>query len=224
MSSRAKLYSYSDGDKFKNKSVEEIFTSIAEENFWIEDDSVSGFGSSLVQSATIVKELPGFIKQFKIKSIFDIPCGDFNWMRTVDLSVIDYTGADIVKKIIDRNIEKYQSASKKFICLDLLKDRFNAYDLVFCRDCLVHFSFAYIKAAIQNIKNSGSKYLMLTTFPEEDANEDIQTGGWRPLNFEKPPFNFGKPIYILNENCTELDGVFKDKSLGVWEVQNISYL
>jgi hypothetical protein len=221
MSSRSKLYSYSDGNKFKDKNVEEIFTSIAEENFWIEDESVSGFGSSLQQSAKIVKELPEIFSKFEIKSVIDIPCGDFNWMRTVDLSKIDYTGADIVKKIINKNIEKYETASKKFTCFDLLKDNFDNYDLVFCRDCLVHFSFANIKAAIQNIKNSKSKYLMMTTFPEEDSNEDIQTGGWRPLNFEKPPFSFGKPVYLLNENCTEMDGVFHDKSLGIWIIDEI---
>ena len=72
--------------------------------------------------------------------------------------------------------------------------------------------------ALENIKRSGSKYFMTTTFPGEETNANIDTGGWRPLNLEKPPFQFPPPLYLLNEQCTEMDGAFADKSMGVWEV------
>jgi hypothetical protein len=30
--------------------------------------------------------------------------------------------------------------------------------------------------------NSGSIWLMMTTIPQEEHNQDIPTGGWRPIN------------------------------------------
>ena len=158
---------------------------------------------------------------FKIKSIFDIPCGDFNWFRNLDLSGISYTGGDIVKKIISNNKKMYSTGDIRFIDFNLLEDDVLKTDLVFCRDCLVHFSFDDINKALTGIKKSGSIYLMTTTFPDEKVNDDIPTGGWRPINLEMQPFNFQSPILLLNENCTEMNGAFKDKSLGLWKIDSI---
>jgi hypothetical protein len=46
-------------------------------------------------------------------------------------------------------------------------------------------------------------------------------GKWRPLNMQLPPFNFPNPICIINEKCTEGEGEFKDKSLGLWRLKDI---
>lgn len=89
------------------------------------------------------------------------------------------------------------------------------------RDCLVHLSLENIYNSIKNIKASGSKYLMTTTFPEHPVNFDIQTGDWRPLNLQIKPFNFPKPLILINENCTELNGRFRDKSMALWEIDKI---
>lgn len=37
------------------------------------------------------------LKKYSIKSILDIPCGDFSWMKKIELDGIEYIGADIVK-------------------------------------------------------------------------------------------------------------------------------
>ena len=218
---RSDLYDYSNGEQFKGKSTTEIFTTIADQNYWVEEESVSGFGSSKAQTAEIIRLLPEVFQQFSIHTLLDAPCGDFNWMKGVDLTGIDYTGADIVAKIVNNNNLRYSKENIKFTRLDLLKDDLGAYDLLFCRDCLVHLSFADIQTALNNIKESSITYLMTTTFPEQDKNKDIQTGGWRPLDLEKAPFNFPPPIYLLNEKCSEQNGIFQDKSLGLWEVRNL---
>lgn len=218
---RADLYPYSDGSRFIGRAADEIFNEIENNNIWLEDESVSGSGSTFEQTKEIIKELPGIINMFKIKSIFDIPCGDFNWFRNLDMSGISYTGGDIVKKIISNNKKMYSKGDIRFIDFNLLEDDVLKTDLVFCRDCLVHFSFADINKALTGIKKSGSIYLMTTTFPDEKVNDDIPTGGWRPINLEMPPFNFQSPILLLNENCTEMNGAFKDKSLGLWKIDSI---
>jgi hypothetical protein len=35
-----------------------------------------------------------------VKSLLDIPCGDFHWMRRVNLQGLSYVGADIVRELI----------------------------------------------------------------------------------------------------------------------------
>lgn len=62
---------------------------------------------------------------------------------------------------------------------------------------------------------------MATTFPRQLENFDTHTGGWRPIDFTIPPFNFPTPLYLLNEGCTEADGLFEDKSLGLWEIDSL---
>ena len=219
---RARLYNYADGAAFANQSTKETFTKIAGNNAWLASESVSGIGSSLQQTAEITTQLPAVLKSLQVERLLDLPCGDFNWMQKVDLSGIHYTGADIVEHLITSNQQKYANKNNTFITLDLLKDDISAYDLIFCRDCLVHLSFADIQKAIANIQKSGSKYLMTTTFPAQTTNEDIITGGWRPIHLEKAPFDFPKPLYLLNERCTEMEGAFADKSLGIWEIATLS--
>ena len=218
---RSTLYEFADGSKFVGKSTEDIFNEIIENNFWLESETVSGIGSSLIQTAEILKTLPLLFDQFQIKSLFDIPCGDFNWFQKVDLSNIQYLGGDIVNKIVIQNNKKFKKDNISFVHFDLLEDEINAFDLIFCRDCLVHFSFKDIFKAIASVKRSNSTYLVTTTFPDQEINKDIQTGGWRPLNFGIAPFNFPNPIYLLNEKCTEMESVFKDKSLGLWKVSDL---
>ncbi len=94
-------------------------------------------------------------------------------------------------------------------------------DLIFCRDCLVHFSNDNILKTFENLKNTGSKYILTTTFTECDENIDIVTGDWRIINLTLAPFNLPEPLQIINENCTEGDGAFSDKSLGLWKISDL---
>ena len=156
-----------------------------------------------------------------ISTMLDIPCGDFYWMKNIELSNIDYTGADIVKEMIQNNIDKYGGDCIRFRHMNLIKGELPKVDLVFCRDCLVHFSFGDIFLALDNVYNSQSEFFLTTTFTGRKENYDIATGDWRPLNLEIAPFMFPKPLRIINEGCKELDGAYEDKSLGLWRIADI---
>jgi hypothetical protein len=221
MKNRSELYPYSNGEKFKGKHAAVIFSEIMTNEIWEEKESLSGYGSSLVQTQELIKELPIVFQKYNIRKLLDAPCGDFNWMQKIDFTNINYTGGDIVKELIEINKNKYSRKNISFMQMDLMEKIVGEYDMLFCRDCLVHLSFEDILKVLENIKESQSKYLMTTTFPGEPENKNIVTGGWRPLNFLLPPFNFPKPTFLLNEKCTEMDGVFVDKSLGLWEVSQL---
>lgn len=207
--------------QFQDTEPQEIFTQIYHENHWSSDESASGTGSDLTQTVVLIEELNALLKDKNIKSMLDIPCGDFNWMQRVDLEGINYIGADIVQELIDKTRQKYETKNIHFKVLNLISDPLPKCDLVFVRDCLVHLSFHNIYSSLENIKSSGSKYLLTTTFPNHAENVNIPTGQWRAINLELPPFNFPKPILIINEKCTENDGAFEDKSMALWEIDKI---
>jgi hypothetical protein len=199
---------------------EDIFRDKFARNAWRGAESVSGTGSDLEQTRVVIEALPGLLRSLGVSTMLDLPCGDFNWMRQVDLSGIRYIGADVVPEIVGRNA-RFANDHVTFRHLNLLTDPLPRVDAIFCRDCLVHLSFADIERALASIVRSGSTYLVTTTFPDRSANADIPTGRWRVLNLQAPPFNFPPPLRLLVEGCTEGSGKYRDKSLGVWRIEDL---
>lgn len=202
-------------------SISDTFQNIYRSNHWSGKESVSGEGSNLTQTQQIQTELPALLKTRQVNVLLDLPCGDFRWMQFIDFSITSYIGADIVPEIISQNQEKYGQLNRDFMLLDLTQDPLPSADLIFCRDCFVHLSFADIFRALANVKNSKLTYLLTTTFTKCQINEEITTGDWRVLNLERSPFNFPPPLHLINEQCSEGNGKFQDKSLGLWLVEAI---
>jgi len=224
MGKRAEYYRYHDGDAYRNLPIEAVFEKIYRESAWnvqAGQESVSGPGSSREQTSHLLEQLPGIFEKYGILSILDIPCGDFNWMARLDWSERRCVAADILEELVESGRSKYASDSIAFERLDLIADPLPRADLVFCRDCLVHFSHQHIFAALDNARRSGSKYLFTTTFTDPEPNQDIVTGGWRPINLTNPPFDFPQPLELVNEHCTEAGGMFGDKSMGLWRLEDL---
>ena len=133
-----------------------------------------------------------------------------------------YLGADIVPELIEGNNRQFGNDRRSFRKLNLLEDALPKADLVFCRDCLVHLSFADINRAIVNLKQSGSTYLLTTHFAgPARKNVDIFTGQWRPLNLTRGPLFFPEPLSVLNEGSTEGNGQYRDKSLALYRIAEL---
>ena len=207
--------------KFSKLTNQERFEMIYNENFWESNESSSGIGSEIKNTKEVLKAIKLVIKEYKIKSIIDIPCGDFNWMSSLDMENIDYKGFDIVRSVIKENNKKYKKPNVNFYYSDIINSELPKADLMFVRDCLVHFSFKDIKKSIFRIKQSKSIYLMTTSFVNLKTNSNIFTGNWRPINLEKKPFNFPEPIITINENCEEMNGIYSDKCICLWEIEKL---
>ena len=199
------------------------FRRIHERNIWGAETSVSGLGSEDAATATLRSELPRLLRDLGAQSLLDAPCGDGGWIGRTELGLA-YTGIDVVAGLIEGLDEtaKRQRSDRRYMVADLTCDRLPKADAILCRDCLVHFSFATIRKAIANLRRSGARTLITTTFTDLEANRDCEDADWRPLNFERPPFSWGQPIRLLVEGCTEDDGRWADKSLGVWELGKLS--
>lgn len=203
----------------KNKEMS-IFYDIYHSRSWSSEESLSGKGSEINQSIGVINQLPQVLSSLKIKSLLDVPCGDFNWMKQVNLDKISYTGGDIVSGLISSN-KQFCNATRDFQAMDISSSKLPHADLILSRDCLVHFSFKNIYKTLENICDSNIKYIMMTHFLYNRENIDIPTGKWRTLNFELPPFNFPSPMTIIIEGTTQDNYKYTDKCLGVWEVSDI---
>lgn len=208
-------------EEFRGLDLRERFARIFEVNLWGSSESVSGTGSAQAQTRAVRAQLPVLLRQLRATTLLDLPCGDFGWMQAVDLGDVSYTGADIVPALVARNQRTFGSASRRFDVLDLTRDALPRVDLVLCRDCLVHLSNAHIRDAMENLRSSGSTWLLATTFQAHEQNGDLDDGDWRPLNLERPPFGFPPPVALVNEGCSEHDGAFADKSLGLWRIADL---
>lgn len=212
-----RMYNHMYHFQFYGKARDKVFAKIYNNNHWRNTESISGPGSTINRTQSIRKNLASIIELNSIKFIIDVPCGDFNWMKLVDLSEVTYVGLDIVPSLIQDNLQKYSKENISFRVADLVEAKLEPVDLIFCRDCFVHLSFADIKKSIVNIKASGSKYLLTTTFTKH-TNFDIVTGNWRQINLEASPFDFPTPIHLIVEDDL---GENQDKAMALWRIEDI---
>jgi hypothetical protein len=198
------------------------FARIHRTNLWGAESSASGLGSEDAATRRLRAELPGLLRALGASSLLDAPCGDGGWVSTAGLGVA-YTGVDIVPELIEASRARAAAdgGHRDYLVADITRDPLPRADAILCRDCLVHLSFAHIRAAVANFRRSGAQWLVTTTFPDLEANFDIEDGDWRALNFELAPFAWGEPRRRLVEGCTEGDGGWADKSLAAWRLADL---
>lgn len=201
-------------------SARERFRQIYLRGTWGGTESASGPGSSMEETRVLRSALSEVLSELSIRSMLDIPCGDSHWMQHVDLTGVDYIGADIVPELVAANA-RLARRNISFRTLDVMADPLPAVDLVLCRDCLPHFSLRDARRALVNITASRSTFLLTTTFTDRQTNADIRSGDFRPVNLEREPFALPPPLRVFNEQCALYDGAIRDKSVGLWRVDDV---
>jgi SAM-dependent methyltransferase len=199
----------------------QVFSRIFHQNLWGNPESVSGPGSTQERGKSFAGDVIDLVQKLGVRTLLDAPCGDFNWAAELAAAVDAYVGVDVVEELIAGNTERHASANRRFLTCDLTRDPLPKADLILSRDCLVHFSFRDIRAALENFRRSGAEYLLTTTFVDRATNDDIRTGGWRVLNLQAPPFHFGEPLALIDERCMHTGGIYRDKRLGLWAMKSI---
>jgi hypothetical protein len=195
-------------------SAAEVFTRIHRDNAWGNAESRSGAGSTLAYTESLRAELPALLRRLEVRTLLDLPCGDFHWLRHLDLGLDRYIGGDIVPALIDRLRRDCAAPGREFQVLDLIQDPLPAADALLCRDCLVHLSNRDALAALANIRRGRARWLIATTFPEVTKNRDIATGQFRPVNLCLPPFNLPPPVESIRDTAAS----HLDRWLGVWRM------
>ena len=188
-----------------------IFTSIFQSNHWVQGEdifpkefiSVSGHGSNINtdQSNNLISSLSSFIKNYKINSFLDMPCGDFLWMNELlkKNNIMNYLGIDIVDEIIKKNKKKYENEKIKFSTFDIINFHTDEkFELVFMRDFFIHINNADIKKVLSNIQKMNIDYFAFENY-DISKNEDVITGRHRKVNLKLDPFNLGDPIFFFKD-------------------------
>jgi SAM-dependent methyltransferase len=209
-------------ETFVLKNASAVFNDIYGNNFWNSQESKSGQGSTMEATVSIREQLPLVIEKYSIHSMLDVPCGDYKWMNAVQKNC-DYIGGDIVSEMVENNQKLYSSDKVRFQTIDITTDVLPQVDLIFCKDCLQHLSFQKVKDAINNFKKSGSKYLLVTSYPKTWRNHDIYDGDGRPLNLLRKPFYLSHPILAIHEK-SKSEGVEIDKTMYLFKLEHISLL
>jgi hypothetical protein len=143
-------------------------------------------------------------------------------MAPVADSVEAYIGIDVVPELVAETRRQFAQVGRDFRCLDITKDPLPRADVVLCRDCLVHFSLADIRATLRNLAENGSTYLLTTTFGDTENNREIETGSWRPINLERPPFSFPPPLATVDERCGHSEGQYRSKRFALWRLAGLT--
>src|SRR5207237_1007888 len=122
-------------EELKELGLQERFARIYSTNLWSDPETRSGVGSRLDSTRVLRVELPKALRELGTGVLLDAPCGDFGWMQYVDLTGIDYIGGDIVPSIVAQNQRLRANKSRRFIDLDLTRDKLPDADVLLCRDC-----------------------------------------------------------------------------------------
>ena len=148
----------------------EMFASAYAAPVWGSAESRSGLGSELAATTVLRSYLPELFKRLDVKIFLDAPCGDWNWMKFVDLAGVDYVGIDVVPDVIASNQQRFARPGVRFMLADLTKDPLPCADLVLCRDCWAHLSFQDIAAVLENFRRSGATWLLVSNGPPIKKN------------------------------------------------------
>lgn len=205
----------------KTREMRAVFGDIHASKAWGDGESHSGPGSSRARAAQFLPDLIALVRSLGTRRLLDVPCGDFNWAGPLADAVDQYIGVDVVPALVRDNQSRWASPRRRFLCRDMVCQRLPAADLVLSRDALVHLRQDDVLRAIANFRRTGATYLVATTFVGERDNEDIATGGWRPLNMQRAPFLFPAPIALIDERCHHTGGIYSDKRLGVWRFADL---
>lgn len=198
--------------------AEKIFQSHFERNFWGSPETVSGGGATVAYTESIRREIPVLVKELGIQTIFDAPCGDYNWFRHIKWETpISYLGGDIVLPLVEKNTSLYGAPDVKFIQFDIRYDPLPKADLLISRACFYHLPVKDIMLVVNNFLKSDIKYLLTSTHPTCGANRDIQTGEFRLLNLQLPPYNFPPPIRSIKDWVDP----YPVKHLALWEREEL---
>jgi hypothetical protein len=166
------------------------FETIATKNTWKSGESVSGTGSEM-NATVLVRECIGkWLLEYHVKTLNDI-CGDANWQRFIPgISSVDYQGYDISTSALVGARRKNLDTDFKFDKLDLVTNIPRVADMMLVRDVIQHLPHEMGLRALRNVIRSGTRYLVVSSYPGHANERDISSPGrFYKNNVFKPPFD-----------------------------------
>lgn len=151
-------------------------------------------------------------------SVVDIGCGDFNVGSLIYGLFNEYTGIDIVAKLIDHNKERHKAPHLTFMCLDATRDIIPSGDIAIVRQVLQHLGNEDIFRFLRNIRGQFKYLVVIEHVPMgEDwarnldrlASSSIRLEINSGIEIEALPFNFPYHRKLIIAESEEFSGVIR---------------
>jgi len=199
----------------KRKRTAEVFTGLWRTNGWGDPETRSGSGSSVAATEILRLHMTELCAFLGIRQIVDAGCGDLNWMGMISERFDLYVGLDVVPEMVADLERRFAGRRGHFFAVrDVTQDPLPRADAILCRDVMTHLSDEQVLALLDQVKASGARYLLATSYVSEQ-NRNIPTGDWRPLDLTRAPFELPQPLVQIDERG---DG---SKLLGVWRIKDL---
>jgi 2-polyprenyl-3-methyl-5-hydroxy-6-metoxy-1,4-benzoquinol methylase len=160
----------------------------------------TGAGSSVGYNKQYMAFLETFIREYDIKTIVDLGCGDWKFSRHLKWDNVSYTGIDCVAPVISGLSKEFIKENIKFECFDFghyPNDIPNA-DLYIIKDVLQHWPDDLISDFLRKIISTKKmKYLLITNCHNQPVYRCCTMGDFSPLNPSMLPLNEFEPNVIL---------------------------
>jgi SAM-dependent methyltransferase len=152
----------------------------------------SGTGSTLRATLIYRAYLQQFLADYKIQSVVDAGCGDWEFSQTIDWTGIDYKGYDIVESVVARDKERFEKPNIHFFVANIVETDLPPADLLIVKHVLQHLPDADVKEFTKQLPKY--KHALITNGVNAIAltashKSDIPPGGYRELDITRPPFN-----------------------------------
>jgi len=159
-------------------------------------------GSNAQQTLQYRAFLQQFFRDYQVRSVLDIGCGDWQYAQLMDWTGIDYTGVDVVPAVIRHHQQAYARENIRFIHADATAFNLPDADLVIIKDVLQHWSNDTVLSFLPRLDKF--PYVLFVN-GYHGVNGDCDNGDTRPINIQEPPFSLdvecvqkfqGKRIYL----------------------------
>jgi hypothetical protein len=175
----------------------------------------SGGGSSPENTVEYRKFLIKFINENKIKTVWDYGCGDWTFSKLIDWGKVQYTGIEVVKKLVDQLNIKYKKTNIKFFHITE-KNSKNFYikkgDLLILKDVLQHWNNEEIVFFLDKVIDN-FKFIIInnSSSQKEDWEELNSRMGGRPLSCNYYPLKKYNIKKILNYGDKEISVIEREE-------------
>lgn len=179
-------------------------------------ESASGPGSSQAAAAPALSSIEQWIGNYGVRSIVDLGCGDWNWMRNLDLlrdpNAPSYEGWDADPDLIKWLNAEYGAPNIRFYVKDICTEALPSADLFILRDVLFHLDPPLVKRIVGRIFDLGC--LLATTsyngyLQQYSPREALDINGWKfgLLNLNHAEFGIERHmIASVNEPLARRNG------------------
>ncbi|TWT67713.1 hypothetical protein Pla123a_42690 [Posidoniimonas polymericola] len=186
------------------QTAEQAFSMIYSSHAW-GSESRSGPGSVPKATAEYHAWLAEFAESRSVGSVVDVGCGDWTATQNLGWDNVDYTGVDVVPDLVDDLNTRFGNERRRFVCLDANRDELPAADLLVIKDVLQHWPLDCVhrfRGQLDRFKHAvitNDRARTVTTYAlgtpvwrrQITANGDIAMGGYRTLQLNAAPFEWG---------------------------------